>query len=121
MKSPFALLLLFALAPASFAADKTEQRPVVWGAMTQNKGCVIFEESHKTSGMFWGVAVTTKTIGKLTVIESQNYNLGQDVILETPENMDDLMERAQTDLIKFVKIPKKYTPELLERARAACK
>jgi hypothetical protein len=43
------------------------------------------------------------------------------VILETPENMDDLMERAQTDQIKFVKIPKKYTPELLERARAACK
>jgi hypothetical protein len=31
------------------------------------------------------------------------------------------MLRAQTDHIKFVKIPEKYTPELLDKARAMCK
>ena len=116
-------LLFFVLAPVCFAADKNaqNQRPVVWGILTQNTGCVIFKEGHKTSGMFWGVAVTTKTVGKLTVIETQNYTLDQDVVLETQENMDDLMQRAQADHIKFVKIPEKYTPELLDKARAMCK
>jgi Spy/CpxP family protein refolding chaperone len=123
MKLPVALLLLFAMAPASFAGDNKaqNQNPVAWGALSQNTGCVIFKEGHKTSGMFWGVAVTTKTVGKLTIIEAQNYTLDQDVILETQENMDDLMQRAQTDHVKFVKIPEKYSPRLLDRARAMCK
>jgi hypothetical protein len=82
---------------------------------------VIFQEGHKTSGKFWGVAVTTKTVGKLTVIETQNYTFDQQEILETQENMDDLMRRAQKDHVKFVKIPEKYLPELLEKARASCK
>jgi hypothetical protein len=123
MKLPAALLLLFVLSPLSFAACKNApyQAPVVWGALTQNAGCVIFQEGRKTSGMFWGVAVTTKSVGKLTVIETQNYTLDQKEFLETQENMDELMQRAQKDLVKFVKIPEKYSPELLERARALCK
>ena len=123
MKLPVALLLLFAMTPASFAGDNKaqNQNPVAWGTLSQNTGCVIFKEGHKTSGMFWGVAVTTKTVGKLTIIEAQNYTLDQDVILETQENMDDLMQRAQTDHVKFVKIPEKYSPRLLDRARAMCK
>jgi hypothetical protein len=114
---------LLAIAPAAscFAADKPATEPVVWGQYTQNTGCVIFQEGRKTSGRFYGVAVTTKTVGKLTVIEAQNYTLDQSVIPETQENMDALMQRALKDHIKYVKIPEKYSSELLQKARASCK
>jgi Spy/CpxP family protein refolding chaperone len=122
MKFAIALLVFAAIAPTAFAADKAaNQDPVVWGALSQNSGCVIFKEGHKTTGMFWGVAVTTKTVGKLTVVETQDYTLDQKEILETQENMNDLMRRAQKDHVKFVKIPEKYSPDLLEKARASCK
>ena len=123
MKVPGLLLLFFVMFPVSFAANKKAQNeePVVWGALSQNTGCVIFKEGHKTSGMYWGVAVTTKRVGKLTVIEAQNYDLGQKEILETQESMDDLTQRARKDHIKFVKIQEKYSPEQLEAARAMCK
>ncbi len=94
---------------------------MVWGALSGNSGCVIFAEGHKTSGRFYGVAVTTKTVGKLTVVETQDYAFEPKEVLETQENMDGLMQRAQKDRVKFVKIPEKYSPELLEKARAACK
>jgi hypothetical protein len=123
MKLYVTFLLFFVLAPICFAAGKNaqNQNPVVWGVLTQNTGCVIFKEGHKTSGMFWGVAVTTKIVGKLTVIETQNYTLDQQEILETQENIDDLTRRAEKDHVKFVKIPEKYSTELLEKARALCK
>jgi hypothetical protein len=122
MKLSIALLVFAAIAPSGFAADKaSNQDPVVWGALSQNSGCVIFQEGHKTTGKFWGEAVTTKTVGKLTVIETQNYTPNQKEILETQESMDELMRRAQKDHVKFVKIPEKYSPELLEKARASSK
>ena len=119
-----AFLLLISLAvPVSLAAkdQPRSQQPIVWGILGGSTGCVIFQEGHKTSGMFWGVAVTTKTVGKLTVVETQNYTMDQTEILETQENMNDLMLRAQTDHVKFVKIPEKYSESLLEKARAMCK
>jgi hypothetical protein len=123
MKLLAVFLLLLVMAPLSFAAGKKaqNQEPVVWGALTQNAGCVIFEEGRKTKGMFWGVAVTTTSVGKLTVIETQNYTLDETEFLETQETMDSLMQHAQKDRIKFVKIPEKYSPELLEKARTMCK
>jgi hypothetical protein len=123
MKPLVISLLLFVFASASFANEKKAQDrdPVVWGALTQNTGCVIFEEGHKTKGMFWGVAITTKTMGKLTVVETQNYTMDEREFIETQESMDGLMQRARKDRVKFVKIPEKYPPELLEKARAACK
>jgi hypothetical protein len=116
------LLLLIAY-PFSFASakDAPNQDPVAWGMLSQNSGCVIFEEGHKTKGMFWGVAVTTQTTGKLTVIEAHDYALNQKEYLETQDVMNDLMRRAQKDHVKFVKIPEKYSPDLLEKARAMCK
>ena len=66
------------------------------------------------------MAVTTKTVGKLTVIETQNYALDQKEFLETQETMDNLMQKAQKDHVKFVKIPEKHSPDLLEKARASC-
>ena len=98
-----------------------EPEPVVWGMLSGNASCVIFAEGHKTSGMFWGVAVTTKTVGKLTVVETQNYTFAQKEVLETQENIDSMMRMAQKDHVKFVKIREKYSPELLEKARISCK
>jgi hypothetical protein len=65
--------------------------------------------------------VTTKTVGKLTVVETMNYTFDEKQILETQENMDLLMQRSQKDHVKYVKIPEKFSPELLEKARAACR
>ena len=105
-----------------FAQGKGQELdPIVWGVSSGNAGCLIFAEGHQTSGRFYGIAVTTKTIGKLTLIEAQNYTYDQKITPETQENMDNLMRIAQKDHIKFVKIPEKYSPELLEKARAACK
>ena len=95
--------------------------PIAWGALSDNASCVIFAEGHKTSGRFYGVAVTTKTVGKLTLVETQNYTFDQKELPETQENMDNLMQLARKDRVKFVKIPEKYSPELLEKARASCK
>jgi len=122
MKLPVVFLTFVLLAPATlFAKDKPDQEPIAWGQLTQNTGCVIFAEGTKTTGMFWGVAVTTKTVGKLTTIETQNYAFDQKVVLETQESMNDLMQRSQKDHVKFVKIPEKYSPDLLDKARAMCK
>jgi len=107
----------------SFSAQNKSQdpEPVVFGMLSSNSSCVIFAEGHKTSGKFYGIAVTTKTVGKLTLIETQNYTFNQKEVIETQENMDNLMQMAQNDHVKFVKIPEKYSPELLEKARASCK
>jgi hypothetical protein len=122
MKFSVALLPLFLLVASAFALGKNSQNqtPIAWGMLSQNTGCVIFEEGRKTHGAFWGVAVTTKTSGKLTVIEAQNYTLEEKVYLETQENMDALMQRAQKDKVKYVKIPENYTQEQLENARMLC-
>jgi hypothetical protein len=125
MKLTAAILLSLGLVtPTGLSAQKNtapEPDPVAWGILTNNSGCVIFAEGRKTSGKFYGVAVTTKTIGKLALIETQGYSFDQKEVLETQENMDNLMRLAQKDHVKFVKIPEKHSPELLEKARASCK
>lgn len=105
------------------SAQKTPKaaEPFVWGALSHNSGCVIFAEGHKTTGRFYVVAVTTKTVGKLTVVETQNYTFNEKQVLETDETMNQLMTIAQKDHIKFVKIPEKYSPDLLDKARSSCK
>ena len=70
--------------------------------------------------MFWGVAVTEKIMGKLTLIETQNYTFNQKEVIETQDAMNDLMRRAEADHVKYVKIPEKYSPDLLQKARAMC-
>jgi hypothetical protein len=123
MKLPGAIFLIALMLPVSIAAEQknSTKEPIAWGAISQNTGCVIFQEGHKTNGKFWGVAVTTKTYGLLTVIETKNYTMEEKQILETQENIDTLTQRAVKDRVKFVKIPEKYSPELLEKARALCK
>jgi hypothetical protein len=123
MKSSIAVLFSLALAmPVVLSAEKKPQDldPIVWGTMSHNSGCVIFAEGKHTSGRFYGVAVTTKTVGRLTVIETRGYTYDQKVTDETQENMDNLMRLAQKDHVKFVKIPETHSPDLLEKARASC-
>lgn len=121
--SDYIITGLVLTAPTILSAQNKTQaaEPVTWGMLSGNSSCVIFAEGHKTSGRFYGVAVTTKTVGKLTLIEAQNSTFDQKEVLETQENLDNLMQMAQRDHIKFVKIPEKYSPELLEKARATCK
>lgn len=123
MKLPLTMLVLALASPVFLQAEKKVQEldPVVWGTTANNAGCVIFAEGRQTKGHFYGVVVTTKTTGKLTVIETQNTTFDQKEIAETQENMDSLMRTALAEYIKFVKIPEKYSPELLVKARAACK
>ena len=111
------------MTPVAFSAQDKDHEldPVTWEVTSNNSGCVIFAEGHQTSRKFYGIAATSKTVGKLTTIETQNYTFDQKVILETQEDMDNLMRIAQKDHIKFVKIPEKYSPALLEKARAICK
>jgi hypothetical protein len=119
-----ALVLSTFLTPAAYAKEKNKnvpQEPVVWGMLSQNKGCVIFKEYRKTSDTFWGVAISWKVQGALEVIETQNYNLEQKKWLETQENMNELMRLAVKDRLKFVKIPEKYPDDLLDKARQMCK
>ena len=124
MRSAFYTVAGFAVTMATvFTAQSRAQskEPVAWGVLSGNSSCVIFAEGHKTSGRFYGVAVTTKTIGKLTLVETQQYTFDQKEVPETQENMDRLMQMAQKDHVKFVKIPERYSPDLLEKARATCK
>ena len=114
--------LLFALPGALSAENKTQAaEPVAWGVLSGNTSCVIFAEGHKTSARFYGVAVSAKIVGKLTLVEAQDSTFDQKDVLENQENMNNLMQIAQRDHVKFVKIPEKYSPELLEKARASCK
>ena len=115
------LAALLAATPMMSSAQKEAAKPTAWGVISGNTGCVIFAEGHKTSGRFYGIAVTTKTVGKLTLVETQNYTFDEKEIPETQENLDRLTQVAQKDHVKFVKIPEKYSPELLESARASCK
>jgi hypothetical protein len=126
MRAVFLPLLALVLSPGALSQGEKPadaQDPVVFGMLSQNTGCVIFREFRKTSGMFWGVAVTTKTVGKLEVIETQNYTLDQKKWDETVQNdMNELQRIAVRDKVKFVKIPnKKPTDEQMKKARALCK
>jgi len=123
MKKTLALCsLIVLLTAASYSNDKKSdnQDPIAFGIITQNTGCVIFKEYRKTTGMFWGVAVTTKTYSVLEVVETQHSQLEQKQWPETQENMNELMRLATKDKLKYVKIPKNYSSEQLEKARTMC-
>ena len=126
MRAIFLPLLALVLSPGALSQGEKPadaQDPVVFGMLSQNTGCVIFREFRKTSGMFWGVAVTTKTVGKLEVVETQNYTLDRKKWDETvQDDMNELQRIAVKDKVKFVKIPnKKPTDEQVKKARALCK
>ncbi len=116
-------LLVVALTAPSYANDKkakVDEDPVVFGITSQNEGCVIFRQYTEKNTKFWGVAVSQSRVSALEVIETRNYDLPQKKWVGQ-EGADQLTHLAVKDKIKYVKIPEKYTPNQLEKARAACK
>jgi len=116
-------LLLVVMATPTLANDKkakVEEDPVVFGITGQNAGCVIFKQYTEKNTKFWGVAVSQSRVSALEVIETQNYDLSQKKWVGQ-DGADELTHIAVKDRIKYVKIPEKYTPNQLEKARAACK
>jgi hypothetical protein len=123
MKSFAISLLVFSLSVPGFANDKkpkVEAEPVVFGITNQNSACVIFREYTEKNTKFWGVAVSQSRTSALEVLETQNYDLPQKKWVGQ-EGADELTRLAVKDRIKYVKIPEKYTPGQLDKARAACK
>lgn len=116
-------LLVVALISPSFANDKkakVDEDPIVFGITSRNAGCVIFRQYTEKNTKFWGVAVSQSRVSALEVIETQNYDLTQKKWVGQ-DGADELMRIAAKDRIKYVKIPEKYTPNQLEKARAVCK
>lgn len=116
-------LLVVALTAPAFANDKkakVEEDPIVFGVTSQNTGCVIFRQYTEKNTKFWGVAVSQSRVSALEVLETQNYDLTQKKWVGQ-DGADELMRIAAKDRIKYVKIPEKYTPNQLEKARAVCK
>ena len=118
---PVLTLLLAATAALAFDKAAHERAPVAFGVVSRNKGCVIFEEWRRTTGRYYGIAMSTRTDTMLTVLESQNYKLDRLEFPETAESLNELMRHARADSIKYVKIPEKHSQEQLEKARAMCK
>ena len=115
--------VILTLVVPGFANDKkakVEEEPVVFGITSQNAACVIFREYTEKNSKFWGVAVSQSRTSALEVIETQNYDLPQKKWVGQ-EGADELMRLAVKDRVKYVKIPEKYTPSQLDKARAACK
>jgi hypothetical protein len=116
------VLVGVALGPAGFAKDKTaNQEPVAWGMQSGNQGCVIFGETQTVTTENDGSnGFTTHTVKELEVVETQHATLPRKKYDETKEDLDALQALSMQDLLKYVRIPKKYTPEQLEKARAMC-
>ena len=109
---------VFGLVPClAHAADE----PVPWGLTSHAAHCVIFQESKKTTGAFFIVAATLKTVGKLTVIETTDgYEFMPATYVEDQETMNALQTRALHEHLRYVKIPEHHSPELLQKARDMC-
>jgi hypothetical protein len=123
MKTFHICFLVVAMTAPTFANDKkakVDEDPVVFGITTQNAGCVIFRQYTEKNTKFWGVAVSQSRVSALEVVETQNYDLSQKKWVGQ-DGADELMRIAVKDRIKYVKIPEKYTPNQLEKARAVCK
>jgi predicted transcriptional regulator len=117
-----ALTVAAAMGAAGFAKDKTaNQEPIAWGAQSGNTGCVIFRESEETtSEMAAGGGFTTQTVKQLEVLDSIQATLPKKKYGETKEDLDALQALSMQNHLKYVKIPKKYTPEQLEKAKTLC-
>jgi hypothetical protein len=116
-------LVAAAAGAASFAKDKTaDQEPVTWGMQSGNDGCVIFKESEETTSEMapGGGGFTTHTVKQLEVLDAIKATLPKKKYSETKEDLDALANVGMQNHVKFVKIPKKYTPEQLEKAKTMC-
>jgi len=110
------------LAPAGFAKDKTaNQAPQAWGMQSGQTGCVIFKESDETETNLVNGQMQYSTVKQLEVVEQENAKLPQKKYMETQDGLQALDTISHQDQVKFVRIPKKYTPDQLKQAEAMCK
>lgn len=117
-----AALAAMAMAPAGYAKDKTaDQAPVAWGMQSGQSGCVVFKESEEMTSDMVNGTVQSYTIKQLEVVEQQNAKLPHKKYSETQDDLDALQKLSVADHLKYVKIPKKYTPDQLQKAEAMCK
>jgi hypothetical protein len=116
------VLIGVVVGPAGLAKDKTaNQEPVAWGMQSGNEGCVIFGETVTVSTENNGTdGFTTHTLREMEVLETQHATLPKKKYGETKEDLDALQALSMQDHLKFVRIPKKYTPEQMEKARGMC-
>jgi hypothetical protein len=63
---------------------------------------------------------TTHTVKQLEVLDAIKATLPKKKYSETKEDLDALADFGMQNHVKFVKIPKKYTPEQLEKAKTMC-
>jgi hypothetical protein len=116
-------LAALVLATASFAKDKAEnQEPQAWGMQSGNSGCVIFKESEQINSVMapGGGAFTTQTVKTLEVIDAIHATLPHKKYTETKKELDALQQLSMENHLKYVKIPKKYAPEDLAKAKGIC-
>ena len=57
---------------------------------------------------------------QLEVVEAIKATLPKQKYSETKEDLDALSSIGMQNHLKFVKIPKKYTPEQMEKAKSMC-
>jgi hypothetical protein len=116
-----AMVMSLAVGAVSFAKDKTaDQAPVAWGMQSGNDGCVIFRESEEMSTVSENGTYKSYNIKQLEVVEAIKATLPKKKYSETKEDLDALGQAGMQDHLKFVKIPKKYTPDQMEKAKALC-
>lgn len=112
------------LAPAGFAKNKksNNQEPVAWGMQSGNSGCVIFRESEEMTSQMapGGGGYTTQTSRVLEVVDGIHATLPHKKYNETQADLTALQDLSMQNHLKYVKIPKKFTPEQLEKAKTLC-
>jgi hypothetical protein len=59
-------------------------------------------------------------VTQLEVLDAIKANLPKNKYDETKVDLDALSNLGMTQHLKFVKIPKKYTPEQMEKAKTLC-
>lgn len=115
------LTALAAMGATGFAKDKAaDQEPFAWGMQSGNTGCVIFRESEEMATENEGGTYKSYTVKQLEVVEAMKATLPQKKYTETKENLDALQALAMENHVKYVKIPKKYSPEQMEKAKTLC-
>ena len=113
---------MVAAAPAGMAKDqKADQAPVSWGMQSGQTGCVIFRESEEQTSTMTNGQVQYFTVKQLEVVDQQNAKLPHKKYSETKDDLTALQNFSEQNHVKFVKIPKKYTPAQLQAAQAMCK
>ena len=122
MKSCVATLTLLALLPSSWGSagqgPTKEWSPEVAGVFQGNTGCVIVKRQYGTRKN-WLATGTLVMVGEYEVVQTFRYDIKQ-TKFKGQDGVSTMTRIAHDDLIKFVIIPSRYSPEQLDKARVEC-